>query len=98
VQFSRIELQKDVVAYAAGSARAFTPSIDAPIGVALTRDGEVWTWGLMLGTPRSFRYRLACRAVKLANGLGFKGRPPDPAPVIRQTPWRLPHVEADAPP
>ena len=51
VQFRRVELPKDVVAYAAGAAHAAAPGIHAPIGVALTREGEVWTWGMVLGDP-----------------------------------------------
>jgi hypothetical protein len=47
----------------------------------------------MLGDPRSLGNRLAYRAVKLANRLGYKGEPPDASPVIHQTPWQLPHLE-----
>ena len=43
VQFKRLGLRKDVVAFgAAGRGK---------MGVALTRDGEVWTWGTVLGVP-----------------------------------------------
>jgi alpha-tubulin suppressor-like RCC1 family protein len=98
VRFKRIGLQKDVVAYAGGAAHITAPGGHLPIGVALTRDGEVWTWGMMLGDPRSLGNRLAYRAAKLANGLGYKGEPPYATPVIHQTPWRLPHVEAEVPP
>ena len=52
VRFRRVELGKDIVAYTAGGAHAAAAGIHDPIGVALTRDGEVWTWGLMLGDPR----------------------------------------------
>ena len=97
VPFRRIELQQDVVAYAVGSAHAAAPGVHAPIGVALTRDGEVWTWGLMLGDPLRLGARLQHRAIKLANLFGYKGRPPDAPPIIRPTPWRLPHVEPGAP-
>lgn len=92
VRFRRVELQKDVVACTAGAAAATLYAL-APIGVALTRDGEVWTWGVMLGDPRSLGNRLECRAIELANRLGYKGRPPDAKPVIRQTPWQLQHLE-----
>ena len=98
VRFRRVELQKDVVAYTAGAAHSTAPGGHLPIGAALTRDGEVWTWGMGLGDPRSPGNRLTYRAVEFANRLGFNVRPPDAAPVIHQTPWRLPHVEADAPP
>jgi hypothetical protein len=93
VRFRRADLQKDVVAYTAGAAHAAAPGIHAPIGVALTRDGEVWTWGLMLGDPRDLRGRLQYQAVRLANHFGYKGGPPDAAPVIRPTPWQLQHLE-----
>lgn len=93
VRFRRVELQKDVVAYTAGAAHITAPGGHLPIGAALTRDGEVWTWGMMLGDPRSLGNRLAYRAVKLANRLGYKGEPPYASPVMRQTPWRLPHLE-----
>jgi len=93
VPFRRVELQKEVVAYTAGAAHAAAPGIHVPIWVALTRDGEVWTWGLMLGDPRSLGSKLECGAIRIANHFGYKGKPPDAAPVIRQTPWRLPHVE-----
>jgi alpha-tubulin suppressor-like RCC1 family protein len=98
VRFRRVELQKDVVAYTAGAAHAAGPGVHAPIGVALTRDGEVWTWGLMLGDPRGPVSRLEYRAVQLATHLGYKGEPPDAKPVIRQTPWQLPHVAPGTPP
>ena len=96
-RFRRVELQKDVVAYTAGSAHAAARGVHAPIGVALTRDGEVWTWGLMLGDPRSLRGRLQAQAVRLAQHFGYKGGPPDAAPVIRQTPWQLPNAGSGTP-
>lgn len=40
IELKRIRLQKDFVAFAAAK--------DC-LGVALTRDGEVWTWGILLG-------------------------------------------------
>ena len=43
VRFRRVELQKDVVAYVAGAAHAAAPGVHAPIGAALTREGEVLT-------------------------------------------------------
>jgi hypothetical protein len=93
VRFVRVDLPKDIVAYTAGAAHAAAPGIHAPIGVALKRDGEVWTWGLMLGDPRGLRSRLELNAIVLANRFGLKARPPDAAPVIRPTPWQLPHAD-----
>jgi hypothetical protein len=98
VRFGRVDLRKDVVAYTAGVAHISAPGGHLPIGVALTRDGEVWTWGMMLGDPRGPGNQLAYRAYQLANRLGYRGYPPDAPPIVRQTPWRLPQVEADAPP
>jgi alpha-tubulin suppressor-like RCC1 family protein len=53
VQFKRIDLRKDFVAFgAAGRGK---------MGVALTQDGEVWTWGTMLGLPTAENARRATR-------------------------------------
>ena len=40
VKFEKIDLNKDIVALVAGGDN---------MGVVLTRDGEVWTWGNVLG-------------------------------------------------
>lgn len=40
VKFEKIDLHKDIVAYTAGGDST---------GVVLTRDGEVWTWGAIVG-------------------------------------------------
>jgi len=93
VRFRRVELEKDVVGYMAGVAHAAAPGMHAPIGVALTREGEVWTWGLVLGDPRGLRGRLELNATKLANRFSIKASPPYAAPAVRQTPWQLPQVE-----
>jgi alpha-tubulin suppressor-like RCC1 family protein len=93
VRFVRVDLPPDVLAYTAGAAHAAAPGIHAPIGVALTRDGVVWTWGLMLGDPRGPFSRLELSAIRLASLLGFKGQLPDARPVVRQTPWQLGHEE-----
>jgi alpha-tubulin suppressor-like RCC1 family protein len=96
LQFRRLDLPKDIVAYSAGAAHAAAPGMHGPIGAALTRDGEVWTWGLVLGDPRSIWGRLGLSVFRIASQLGFKGRPSDAEAVIRQTPWRLPSVDASA--
>ena len=93
VRFGRVDLRKDVVTYTAGVAHISAPGGNLPIGVALTRDGEVWTWGMMLGDPRGLRGRLELSAFRLANRFGYKSYPPDAKPVIRQTPWQLQHLE-----
>ncbi len=38
-QLKRINLQKDVIAIGGGGG----------LGAALTRDGEIWTWGKVIG-------------------------------------------------
>jgi hypothetical protein len=92
VQFRRVLLPKDVVAYTAGSAHADAPGHHEPIGVALTRDGGVWTWGMVLGDRRR---SLPFFINQLANQLGFKGQLFFPKPVLREKPWPLPNQEPD---
>jgi RNA polymerase sigma factor (sigma-70 family) len=47
ITFKKLDLPKDIVAYAAGGDN---------IGVVLTRAGEVWTWGNVIGehSPKAF--------------------------------------------
>jgi RNA polymerase sigma factor (sigma-70 family) len=47
ITFKKLDLTKDIVAYAAGGDN---------IGVVLTRSGEVWTWGNVIGehSPKAF--------------------------------------------
>lgn len=77
--FKRLALQKDFVAIAAGN---------GPVGVALTRDGEVWTWGRVLGART-----LAESAMQIISPLlyriGLKTSPGRPQPVMRSEPWEL---------
>lgn len=96
-RFRRVELQKDYVAYAAGAVHAAPAGVHGPIGVLLTRDGEVWTWGMVLGDPPTIKGRAESLAAKLANGLHFKFRPGDPDPLFRNEPWQLRNVQPDAP-
>jgi alpha-tubulin suppressor-like RCC1 family protein len=85
VQFRRIEFQKDYVAYAAGAVHAAAPGVHGPIGVVLTRNGEVWTWGMVLGDPLTLKNR----SEALWNYLHFKIPSPDPPPVFREKPWQV---------
>jgi hypothetical protein len=98
VRFRQLEMPKETVAFTAGAAHGAGAGVHGPIAVAVTPGGEVWTWGLVLGDPLSLGGSLQYHAVKLANRLGYKGGAPDAKPVIRQTPWRLPHVDPDTPP
>jgi alpha-tubulin suppressor-like RCC1 family protein len=93
VQFRRIELQKDYVAYAAGAAHAAAPGMHGPIGVVLTRDGEVWTLGMILGDPRTLSSRLQSLASGFAAKFHFRIPAGDPDPVYRERPWQLRNIE-----
>jgi alpha-tubulin suppressor-like RCC1 family protein len=68
VTFRKIDLPKDVVAYVSGGDN---------IGVVLARDGEVWTWGKVIGehTPNAF--------------WGPNNTPIDPKYKVIDKPWQL---------
>jgi hypothetical protein len=74
IEFKRINLAKDIVAFGTTSRSG--------MGVALTRGGEVWTWGRVLGEymPSS-----------------GKAKQDEPEPVIRKEPWLLPNIDPAAP-
>ena len=82
LRFRRIEFQKPCLAYAGGAVHAAAPGDHRPIGVILTPDGEVWTWGMVLGDPPSFISYLSSRA----------SRSYAPPPVLRERPWRLRNI------
>lgn len=81
VQARRIELPKDIVAFAGGHHR---------LGVAVTRDGEVWTWGMALG-ERSPGDAFVNGLSTFLNRVGIRTRwgQGQPDPVMREKPWRL---------
>jgi len=87
-QFKRIALQKDFVALGAQRGR------NGPFGAALTRDGEVWTWGKAFGqyTPAN---RLLQAISRFISRCGFKVAFGDPKPIIRQEPWQLHNLDQD---
>jgi len=95
VQFRRVEFQKEYVAYAAGAVHAAAPGVHGPIGVVLTGDGEVWTWGMVLGDPPSLKSRAGELALKFTNTFHFKMRPVHPDPIFREKPWQLRNVKPD---
>jgi alpha-tubulin suppressor-like RCC1 family protein len=95
VKFRRVEFQKNYVAYAAGAAHAAAPGVHGPIGVVLTRDGEVWTWGMILGDPPTMKARLAALEARIAGNFHFKIPVVDPEPVYREKPWQLRNVKPD---
>jgi RNA polymerase sigma factor (sigma-70 family) len=69
----KINLQKDVAAFTAGGDN---------IGVVLTRDGEVWTWGRVDGehSPKDY--------------FGPKGEQLFPKFKIIDTPWQLSNIDS----
>ncbi len=83
VLFRRAEFQKPYVAYAAGATHAVAPGVHGPIGVALTREGEVWTWGMVLGDSRLTQLFATIKQS-------------DPPPVYRDKPWQLRNIDSAA--
>lgn len=81
VKLTPIKLQKDIVAFGAAG-RGVT-------GIALTREGEVWTWGKVLGEYTPAYPKLQ----SLATRMGWKTHRFDRKPVIREEPWQLPNME-----
>ncbi len=95
MQFRQIPFAKDCAAYNAGALHAAAPGVHGPIGVILTPDGEVWTWGMVLGDPPTLKSRVEDLAARIFNNLGFKNKfsPGDPDPVFRERPWQLPNQD-----
>lgn len=95
VRFRRAAFKRESVAYAGGALHFVAPGAHLGIGVALTANGEVWTWGVVLGEPPSFHDRALNLAVKLVNYLPIRKRIPPPYPdpypasVFREEPWQL---------
>jgi alpha-tubulin suppressor-like RCC1 family protein len=73
IQFKKLDLPKDITAFAAGGDN---------IGIVLTRDGEVWTWGNVLGehTPSDY--------------FGEKGTQLFPKQKIIEKPWRVSNIDS----
>ena len=73
ITFKKLDLPKSIVAYAAGGDN---------IGVVLTRDGEVWTWGTVIGAhpPSAF--------------LGPNNQELSPKYKVIDKPWRLSIVDS----
>jgi hypothetical protein len=91
VQVRPIHFDKDCVAYAAGATHAAAPGVHGPIGVILTSDGEVWTWGMILGDPPTLRGSWAMIAARIEAQI-FPQRNitiPGPPPVYKIQPWLL---------
>ena len=73
VKLRKIDLHKDIVAYTAG---------EDNLGVVLTRDGEVWTWGNVIGehSPKDYS--------------GPKGEQLSPKSRIIDKPWQLSNIDS----
>ncbi len=73
VKLRKLDLPKDIVAFTAGGDN---------IGVILTRDGEVWTWGRVIGelSPKDF--------------WGPKGKPLYPKSRVIDKPWQLSNIDS----
>ena len=69
----KINFQKDIAAYAAGGDN---------IGVVLTHDGEVWTWGNVLGDHPPSDY------------FGSKGKQLFPKHKIIEKPWQVSNIDS----
>ncbi|HLH56908.1 MAG TPA: hypothetical protein VKY92_25210 [Verrucomicrobiae bacterium] len=73
----RINLDEQILAFAGGRRK---------LGVALTPDGEVWTWGWAMGQRSPSDRILECVSWLLAR-TGIQSRPLEPGVVSK--PWRL---------
>lgn len=73
IPLRKIDFNKDIAAYAAGGDN---------IGVILTRDGEVWTWGNVLGDHPPSDY------------LGPKGKQLFPKHKIIEKPWQVSIIDS----
>ncbi len=87
-QLRRILIQKDVAAFCSGRHM---------LGVALTADGEVWTWGQALGQhTRAIPPLQFCSS--LLGRVGVQTHWGDPGPVILKEPSRLGEIRPDEDP
>ncbi len=91
--FQRIDFEKDIAACTAGSVHAEAPGVHGPIGVVLTRDGEVWTRGVVLGDPASPGFEIEKAAARALHWFNPKIGTPDTPPVHRNKPWQLRNVD-----
>ena len=73
LKFSKLDLPKSIVAFTAGG---------DDIGVVLTRDGEVWTWGSVIGELSLKDYR------------GPNGQPTYPKLRTVTHPWQLLNIDS----
>jgi len=100
LRFTKIDLQKDWVAFAGGGGGGEDPRFHMHDGVcggtALTRDGEVWEWGRALGefTPQ---HRFMQFTAQLAKKAHYEAHWGDPQPVMHDQPARIRNVSPKTP-
>jgi len=90
-----VEFEKEAVAYAGGAVHAAGAGIHGPIEVIVTREGEVWTWGMILGDPPTLKSRAQDVMTKIAGRFKSGLSPLDPPPVYRTKPWQLRNIDSD---
>jgi len=95
VRFRHVEFEKEAVAYAGGAVHAAGAGIHGPIEVIVTREGEVWTWGMILGDPPTLKSRAQDVMTKIAGRFKSGLSPLDPPPVYRTKPWQLRNIDSD---
>jgi alpha-tubulin suppressor-like RCC1 family protein len=88
LQVMPLSLRKDIVAFAGMGNRR-------PVTVVLTRDGEVWTWGRILGEDIPANPSLQSLA-KFARRFHLQVDWGESKPVFHDEPWQLPNIDAEA--
>jgi alpha-tubulin suppressor-like RCC1 family protein len=88
-EFRRVSFKVEYIAFAGGAVHAAAAGYHGHIGVAVTRDGEVWTWGMVLGDPPTLKSGLQGVLVKLASFAHVRLPAPVPPPVFQEQPWQI---------
>ncbi len=89
-EIRRVPFKGPYAACAAGSMHAAPTGVHGLIGVAVQSDGEVWTWGMVLGDPLTIDGDWE-RSVASIKAHLFRSSDPSwgPPPVYVFEPWRL---------
>jgi alpha-tubulin suppressor-like RCC1 family protein len=86
LQLHPIQLPDDIVVFGFGG---YSGGYRGGTGIAITREGEVWTWGTVLG-QRSARERVRELLESLGRRIGLKtGLSPKSNVTVREEPWPL---------
>ncbi len=91
IEFLKAPFTNDYVAYAGGATHAEPAGIHGPIGVILKRNGEVWTWCMVLGDPPNIRHSSKMMLAGILRRLFPHSRVNDPEidPEYSPNPWQL---------